>query len=337
VRTQAMLVESWGRMTSRTLELPPPGPGTVLVAVKYAGVGFADVMAVRGGYPLAPRRPFSPGYEFLGTVAALGSEVAGLEVGQRVVGMLPTMGAYRSVLAVDARWAVPVPPGLSDEVAAVLPLNSLTAWALLTKAARLSSGQSVLVHGAAGGVGTALLELARGLGVKVYGTASGERLEVVRALGGVPLDRKAGDWPARLAALEPKGVDAAFDAFGGASLEASWRALGPQGTLVSYGFSPSIDGGLGPMVRGLASIAAKKVFGGRRRATVLGVPGLIRDEPGWYREALTHLLELAARGALKPALHRVFPGSAAAEAHALLAQGVVQGKLLLESGAASTS
>ena len=328
MRASALLVESWGCMESRTVEVPEPRAAEVIVEVKYSGVGFADVMAVRGGYPLAPRRPFSPGYEFLGTVAAVGPEVRTVSVGERVAGMLPSLGAYRGVLCLDARWAVPVPAEVPDETAAVLTLNSLTAWALLTKAASPSRGQSVLIHGAAGGVGTALLELARGLGVKVYGTASGPRLETVRALGGVPLERR-GDWLHRLRELEPGGVDAAFDAFGGSSLEACWKALGPEGTLVSYGFSPSIDGGLGPMVRGLLSLGAKKVLGGRRRATVCGVPGLIRREPTWYREALAHLFSLAARGELRPRLHAVFPWKEAAEAHVLLAQGQVNGKLVL--------
>ncbi len=167
----------------RVEEVGPPRlpAGQARIRVKYAGVGFADVMAVRGGYPLAPRRPFSPGYEFFGTVVEAGT--SSLDAGQRVAGMLPRMGAYRELIDVDPRYAVPVPPDLGDESAALLPLNYLTALAMIERCARLQRGRSFLIHGAAGGVGTAALELARLLGLRAFGSASGTQARPDRRPG----------------------------------------------------------------------------------------------------------------------------------------------------------
>ena len=167
---KALTVYEADKLRVEEVGLPRLPAGQTRIRVKYAGVGFADVMAVRGGYPLAPRRPFSPGYEFLGSVVEAGTSSLG--VGQRVAGMLPRMGAYRELIDMDPRYAVRVPPDLSDECAALLPLNYLTALAMIERYARLERGQSFLIHGAAGGVGTAALELARLLGLRAFGSAS---------------------------------------------------------------------------------------------------------------------------------------------------------------------
>jgi NADPH:quinone reductase-like Zn-dependent oxidoreductase len=303
----------------------------VQVRVKYAGVGFADVMAVRGGYPLAPKRPFTPGYEFFGLIDDRSSSggMALFAPGTRVVGVLPSMGAYRETIDVDPGLLVPVPTGLDDEKAAVLPLNYLTALAMIERCAHLETGQSFLIHGAAGGVGTAALELARVLGLRAYGTASSSKHDLVRSLGGVPLDRKDDAWMDELLKLLPEGVDAAFDSFGAPSFAKSWRVLSSRGTLVCYGMSPSIDGGTADFLKGVAYIAFRKAFGGGRKVRICSTPGMVGADHEWFRESMTRILEWAAAGALRPVVSGILPWNRVADAHRELAEGRVKGKVLL--------
>ena len=326
---RAITVYEKGTAAAEDLEgLGALKPGLTRIRVKYAGVGFADAMAVRGGYPLAPKRPFSPGYEFLGRVEGSGDpEIA---AGTRVAGMIPSMGAYRELIDVEPCFVVPVPPGLCDETAALLPLNYITALAMIERCARLQEGQSFLIHGAAGGVGTAALELARVLGLRAFGSASKAKHELIASLGGIPLSREGGAWIDELKALEGGGVDAAFDAFGAASFRKSWRSLSRGGTLVCYGMSPSIDGGYADFVAGLLYIAARKAFGRGRRVAICGAPAIIRGDPAWYRASMARILGWAESGALKPSLAGIVPWDRISDAHRRLAEGSIRGKLLLD-------
>ena len=324
----AWIVSPRGPLALAQLPLTPLAPTKVRVRVRYAGVGFADVMAAAGGYPLAPRPPFSPGYEFAGVVEALGTEAqSDLVVGQRVAGMLPTMGAYREVLDLDPVWAVPVPRTLDDATAALVPLNYLTAAALLDRLTNLKAGQSFLIHGAAGGVGSAVLELARDRSLRAYGTAHPAKWSQLEP-GVTPLD-SSGAWDEELRRREPRGVDAAFDSFGGRSLERSWKVLGSRGTLVSYGFSPTPGGGWGPLLAGLASVAGKFLVSGGR-AKVLGTPRIVDSHRDWYRTTLSGLFDQVAQGSLKPRLHAILPFTEALWAHELIVRRQATGKLLLE-------
>lgn len=325
---KALTVYEADKLRVEEVGLPRLPAGQTRIRVKYAGVGFADVMAVRGGYPLAPRRPFSPGYEFLGSVVEAGTSSLG--VGQRVAGMLPRMGAYRELIDMDPRYAVRVPPDLSDECAALLPLNYLTALAMIERYARLERGQSFLIHGAAGGVGTAALELARLLGLRAFGSASEPKHGLIASLGGVPLRREGARWVEELRSLENDGVDAAFDAFGTASFRRSWRSLSPKGTLVCYGVSPNIDGGTADFVQGLLYLGSRRIFGRRRSVRICATPRIVARDSDWYRDSLAKIFEWASTGALAPTLAGIFPWDRMAEAHLALAEGKVSGKLLLD-------
>jgi NADPH:quinone reductase-like Zn-dependent oxidoreductase len=243
--------------------------------------------------------------------------------------MLPRMGAYREWINVDSRLVAPVPPELDDEKAAALPLNYLTAYALMHRCVQLEKGRSFLIHGAAGGVGTAALEMARVLGLRAFGTASAGKHDLVRSLGGIPLNRQHDAWIQELMRLQPNGVDAVFDAFGAESLRKSWRVLSPNGTLVCYGLSPSIDGGTADFLKGLAYLGYRKVFSRGRQVWICGTPGIIGADPEWFRSAMMRILEWARIGTFKPIVAGVIPWDKAAEAHRELAEGRVKGKLLL--------
>jgi NADPH:quinone reductase-like Zn-dependent oxidoreductase len=147
--------------------------------------------------------------------------------------------------------------------------------------------------------------------------------------GATPLD-STGAWDDDLRRREPQGVDAAFDSFGGRSLERSWKVLGPRGTLVSYGFSPTPGGGWGPLLAGLASVALKAVVPTGRRARVCGTPRIVNADRAWYRTTLAALFDRAARGEIRPRLHAVLPWTEAAEAHRRIIERQAAGKMLLE-------
>jgi NADPH:quinone reductase len=316
---KTLTVQTKGAMTRADVVLGNPVPGRTRVRVRYAGVGRTDITAVRGGYLLAPKRPFTPGYEYLGTDAA----------GRRVAGVLPRMGAYQEFIDAEDAWCVPVPEGVDDRTAAALPLNYLTALALLEKTTDLKPGTRVLVHGAGGGVGRALLELARLRGVLVYGVASNARAAELSELGATALDRNA-DWPAAARSLVPEGFDAVFDAQGLLSFRTSWKLLRRGGVLAAYGFVSDLDGGLGHYVRGLTYLFSKAWYPSGKRAAVCGLPAIIAADTGWYRDAMKRLFDFASSGSIRPVVQEVFPWNDVEKAHAVIAEGRVRGKLLLD-------
>jgi len=325
---KALVVTKKGILEARDLNPGNLDPDKIRVRVEYAGVGFADMMAVRGGYALAPKRPFSPGYEFLGTIDSVGSRVRGVSPGLRVTGMVPKMACYRGVLDLDPVWAVAVPEGLASESAAALPLNYLTARGLIETHAGLQSGESFLIHGAAGGVGSAALEWARLKGLKAFGTVSTGKEADIEALGAVPVRRGDG-WVTQARTLQPRGFQAVFDAFGGRLLRQSYGVLAPGGHLVSYGFSPTLDGGNGPLIDGLLFHTGKKLFPGGRHTSICRIPATIDRDRTWYRRTLETTLAEASTGRLNPRIHDVVPWDRAYRAHEAILAGKVRGKILL--------
>lgn len=218
--------------------VPSPGPGQLLVAVEATGVSFAEQQMRRGRYYDQPPYPFVPGYDLVGTVVAGPAD----RVGQRVA-VLTKVGGWTSHALVDAADAVPVPPGVDPADAETVVLNGITAWQMLFRKARVRRAQTVLVHGANGGVGTILVQLARQAGVRVIGTASARHHDQLSALGVEPIDYRTEDVPARVRELAPGGVDAVFDHVGGRSVVDSWRLLARGGTLVAYGSASTRDDG----------------------------------------------------------------------------------------------
>jgi NADPH:quinone reductase-like Zn-dependent oxidoreductase len=326
---KALVVTKNGAMEIREQPLLPLGPRKIRVRTEFAGVGFADLMAVSGGYPLAPHLPFSPGYEFLGTIEEIGSQVSAFTLGQRVAGMLPKMGCYGEFLDIDPVWAVAVPPSLHGEQAAAMPLNYLTARALIEGKAHLKRGDSFLIHGAAGGVGSAALELAREKGLRAYGTVSAGKERDVEALGAIPL-RRGEHWFEEALTHEPRGFSAVFDAFGGNLLRQSYKVVAPGGVLVSYGFASSSRGGTAAFADGLWFHVRMKFLLDGKSTAICGVPAQIDRGRFWYRGTLARLFNLAASGHLSPKVCEVVPWEQAELAHQHLRTGNVRGKILLD-------
>jgi NADPH:quinone reductase-like Zn-dependent oxidoreductase len=324
-------------------ELPEPGRGEVRVKVRAAGVSLPDILAREGRHPETPRPPFTPGWDLVGTVDRLGDGVTGLEPGQLVAAM-PISGAYAEHVCLPAGELVPVPPGLDPAEAVSLVLNYITAYQMMHHNAKAKPGQRALIHGAAGGVGTALLQLGGLAGLEMYGTCSPRNAPAVTALGATPIDYRQHDFAEEVRRLTGEGVDIVFDPIGGPHLWHSRKALRKGGTVVGYGLATSLRGegltasrpGRRERFRGTAIfatyIAASWLLPGRRRVTPYSIQTLKRLNPALFRQDLATLLELLRRKQLQPLIAQRFPLAQARQAQELLARGGVVGKIVLVAG-----
>ncbi|GIJ46683.1 NADPH:quinone reductase [Virgisporangium aliadipatigenens] len=221
----------------REVELPVPADGQALVRMEATGLSFAEQQMRLGRYYDQPAFPFVPGYDLVGIVEAVGPGTDHGLVGQRVAA-LTKIGGWASHVVLDAADLVPVPTELDPVEAETVVVNGITAWQMLHRTARVRAGATILVHGANGGVGSTLVQLARIAGITVIGTASPRHHDRLRELGAIPVDYN-GDVPAQVRRLAPGGVDAVFDHLGPDSMSESWRLLAPGGVMVGYGTATS--------------------------------------------------------------------------------------------------
>ena len=321
-------------LQGREVELPPHGPGQVRVAIEAAGVAFADIVMRTGLYP-GVKAPVTPGYDFVGRIEWLGAAVEGFKVGQRVAALTVT-GCYATHRNIDARWLVAAPEGPPAESLVAGVLNGLTAWQMFHRVAGSVAGEWVLVHGAAGGVGGLLLDLARLSGVKAIGTASAGKRAEVEAKGGVHVDYRAETVAARAVEISGGGVVAAFDHVGGPHLKtASLAALRSGGTAVLYGGYDATKGGKarpGAMLKMLLAdrLSALKLFSESRGVVGYNVTSWRNARSEAYRQDLTQVLKLIGEGAIQPTIAKVLPLSEAGEAQALLQSAKLAGKIVLK-------
>jgi NADPH2:quinone reductase len=321
-------------------ERPEPKQRQVRVRVLSAGVALPDVMAREGIHPETPRVPFTPGWDLVGVVDRLGGGVLGIEPGH-IVAAMPISGAYAEFVCLPERELVPVPSGLDAAEAVSLVLNYVTAYQMLHRSAKVRGRQRVLIHGAAGGVGTALLQLGRLAGLEMYGTCSSRGASAVSELGGIPIDYRHQDFVEEIHRLASGGVDAIFDPIGGTHLWHSRKALRPGGRVVGYGLVTSIRGegltsgrpGRRQRFRGTAIfgfyIAGSWLLPGRKRVVPYSIQTLKRLKPEWFRQDLIALFELLQQKKIKPLIAQRFPLAEARHAHELLGKGGVIGKIVL--------
>lgn len=333
--TTVLLERTGGPDALRLVAQPVPTPGAdeVLVRVLAAGVAFAQVLMRRGLYAYAPPFPFTPGAEVVGEIVATGSGVHGWTIGDRVVAFTGT-GGYAELALLRAEWLVRVPDGVDPAQAAALPMNYVTAHQLLHRVARVQAGETVLVHGASGGVGTALLELARLAGVRAIGTASARNLELIRSLGGIALDYSRGDVPGQVLAITD-GVDVVLDPLGGDHVLESVRALRPGGRLVVYGYAGPDAATPEAQATLRERMAAWNAAPDGIRAMGYSLGALFRESPAVIRDDLAHLVTLLARGDIAPVIAKRMPLADVRRAHELLERGGMAGKIVLVPGDAS--
>ncbi|USQ86760.1 medium chain dehydrogenase/reductase family protein [Streptomyces phaeoluteigriseus] len=315
--------------------VPAPGPGQVVVRMEATGVSFAEQQMRRGRYYDQPPFPFVPGYDLVGTVLAAGPDVEPGLTGVRVAALVK-VGGWASHVLVDAADVVPVPAGVGAAEAETLVVNGITAWQMLHRKARVRAGQTVLVHGANGGVGSVLVQLARAAGARVIGTASARHHDALREKGVEPVDHRTDDIPARVRALAPGGVDAVFDHVGGRGIVDSWRLLAPGGTLVSYGSAATRDDEGSrqvPVLKLLGRVWLWNVLPNRRRACFFNVwagRALSRNRfRNRLRADLTQVFAALQRGEVTAQIAAQLPLARVAEALRLAESGTVAGKVVL--------
>jgi NADPH:quinone reductase-like Zn-dependent oxidoreductase len=325
------LVEPDGFQLRRRV-LPAPAPGEVLVAVEASGISFAEHAMRLGRYPGQPKFPFVPGYDLVGTVTAAGDGVDDTLVGRRVAAMTKTGGwATHALLKADV--VVLVPDGLDPGEVETLVVSGLTAYQMLHRRAEVRAGQTVLIHGVNGGVGTTLAQLARHAGARVIGTSSPRHHAALRELGVLPVDYHDPELVARVRELAPGGVDAVFDHIGGKSIARSWSLLAPGGTLVSYAMLKDTGPMIPAFVALLGRLAWLNAVPNGRRAGFFDVWGGKRVRPRRFRsrlrDDLSTVFSLLADGTLRPEIAARLPLTDIQEAVELAESHTIVGKVVL--------
>ncbi|MEY4515093.1 MAG: hypothetical protein RLZZ450_7215 [Pseudomonadota bacterium] len=320
-------------VSPRQRELPLPATGEVRVAIEAAGVAYADIVMRQGLYT-GVSLPVTPGYDFVGRIEALGPDVSGFKVGQRVAAVTVT-GSYATRRNVEAGWLVPAPEKADAGKLVAALLNGLTAWQMFYRIANPGAGEWILVHGAAGGVGSLLLDLANLAQVRAIGTASGGKRAVIESRGGEAIDYTSEDVAARTRSISDGGVAAAFDHIGGRHFKnKSMATLRPGGIGILYGgYDATRDGKISPLaLADLVLNARFSSFGLFSKGQ--GVVGY--SAPTWrdsrlelYRKDLGTVLNLVADGSLSPLIGATFPLQEAAQAQQALESRAVTGKIVL--------
>jgi NADPH:quinone reductase-like Zn-dependent oxidoreductase len=319
-------------------ELPDPvaGPNQIRISVHAAGLNFAEVSARQGLYPDAPKPPCVGGYEAAGIVDQVGAASSNLKVGDRVVAM-SRFGAHADKLAVDEALVLRMPEKMSFAEGAAIPVNYLTAHHMLFQIGTVHPGASILIHMAAGGVGTAALQLLRTVPkLTIFGTASASKHEYLRALGCThPIDYHQLDYVEEVKRLTSgRGVDIVLDALGGPEWKKSYDLLAPGGRLVAFGFANAQKGS----TRSLLHVVAQAVRIPRFSPLAMldhnrGVQGVnmghLWNESSMLRPQLERISALYQEGVVKPHIHAEVPFSKAREAHEMIEQRKNLGKVVL--------
>ncbi len=312
---------------------PVAGPGELLVEVRAAGLNFADVMARAGLYPDAPKPPCVMGYEVAGTIAALGPEVTGFEVGQRVAAATRFTGFAERAVA-KAPDTLPLQDEMSFEQGAAVPVVYGTAYTAIALQAGVRAGETALVQAAAGGVGIALTQLLRDRGAEVIGTASASKHDAIREQGVAhAIDYRNQDVKQEVLRLTGgQGVDVVFDALG--EFKISYSLLRPGGRLVMYGASKLLTGDRRNIAKALSTVVTMPRFSALKlmneNRSVMGL-NLLKwwDARGSLEDQTGPLLELIQRGVIKPVVAQTFPFSEAAAAHRFIQERKNVGKVVL--------
>ena len=338
------------------VDVPRPGRGEVRVRVLAAGVSFTDSQLRAGTYiPGGPKPPFTPGYELVGVVEELGPGCTRLHIGDRI-GALTVWGADAEQVCLPEAGAVVVPHDLDAAEVLALVFTYMTAYQVLHRTANARTGEAVLVHGAAGRVGTAMLELARVAGLRVFGTASARDREKVEQLGAVAIDYRHEDFVARIREMTDAGVDVVSDSLGGPISLRSFRVLRPGGRLVVFGRYDTLKDGhkdWPAVFKWYGSVATVFLLGAlspRRKVMKYQIQkfreaaqqrdGAVGGEPRypeWFEEDFHTLVDLLRRGEIHPVVAQRLPLTEARHAHEILEASAAKGKLVLVPGADRTA
>jgi NADPH:quinone reductase-like Zn-dependent oxidoreductase len=305
--------------------MPTPGAGEVRVRVLASSVQFTDTVIRRHRYPhVRGRPPFVLGYDVVGEIDQVGEGVRGFAIGDRVADMT-VIGSNALYRTLRADRVTPVPRAVDPAEATTLVLSWMTAYQLLHRVAHVRRGQRVLVQGAAGAVGQALLVLGKLAGVEAWGTARREHLDLVRDLGATPIDRAREDFTRAL----PGGFDVVFDGIAEEGYRRSWRALGEHGLLCGYGFSAGVDRPRLTIAAWIAALYVWTALSRARRARFYSINAMRLRHPDWFKHDLAHLFGLLAAGTIHPRVAERISFDQVADAHRRLEAMGLTGKIVL--------
>lgn len=307
--------------------VPEPQGREVRVRVLVTSAAFTDVMIRKGLYPdVKEKPPFTPGYDMVGLVDAVGPEATRFRRGDRVAD-LTTIGAYGEYICRPEDSLTPVPEEVSEVDALGMILSAVTPYQMLHRVAKARAGQSLLIHGAGGAVGTAMLQLARDAGLTAFGTDVAAKHDLIRSLGATPLAADAAE--AALAEAVGDGVDFAFDPLGGESLSRSLHALRPGGMLIAFGFQNEVLGRGGSIPLDFVKLKLWDWLPNGHATAFYSIGAMRRRHPEWFREDLATLLAMLAEGRIAPVVAEVLPLEEVRRAHERVEAGEVAGKLVL--------
>ncbi len=317
-------------VTMSEREVSEPQGSEVRIRVEAASVSFTDIMIRNGLYPDVKKAPVVLGYDFVGEIEAVGPDVTRFSPGDRVADLTIT-GSQTEYLLREESGLVPVPGELEPAQAVVCVLAYLTAYQMMFRVAELKEGDSFLIHGGAGSVGSAALDLARAFGISAYATASQAKHEFVSSFGATAIDYQHEDFVKVVKQAHPDGVPAVFDAIGPENFKRSYSVLSPGGSLVIFGL---LDMALGRQKGGMLATGLwyglSKLKRDRRNAVFYIITRLRKQHPDWFQEDLTALFELLRQGRIAPVVADIVSFFDIAEAHRRIESAEIRGKLVLD-------
>lgn len=307
--------------------LPEPEGTEVRIRVLVTSAAFTDVMIRKGLYPdVKEKPPFTPGYDLVGVVDATGPEATRFRPGDRVAD-LTTIGAYAEYVCLPEDRLTRVPEGVAEVDALGMILSAVTPYQMLHRVAKAQAGQSLLIHGAGGAVGTAMLQLAHDAGVTAFGTDITAKHDLIRGLGATPIDADANDDTLRAALGD--GVDFVFDPLGGDSLSRSLHALKPGGMLVAFGFQNEVLGRGGSIPLDFVKLKLWDWLPNGHATAFYSIGAMRRRHPEWFRADLARLFGMLADGRIAPIIAEVIPLKDVRRAHERIEAGEIAGKLVM--------
>lgn len=308
--------------------LPEPKRGEARIKLLATSINFTDTLIRRGIYPdVKEKPPITPGYDMVGVVDQLGDEVTELKVGQKVAALTIT-GAYSEYIVLPAKQLVPVPDDVNVVEAVSVILSYVTAYQMLTRSANVKEGSKILIHGAGGAVGSALLQIGAILKLKMYGTASADQHEFLKGFDCRPIDYKSEDFVEVVKELEPNGLDAVFDPFGGNHFKQSIQTLNKKGRLVAFGAynaKTSMD-----LIKSFLRVQIWNITPWKPSTNFYSIGSWHEKHHDWFKNDLNKLFILLSENKIKPLICKTIKIEEVQEAHELIEKGGLKGKLVLE-------
>ncbi|MED4287337.1 alcohol dehydrogenase [Priestia megaterium] len=310
--------------------LRKPEKGEIRVKVQATGVALADIMRREGKIPMSPIPPFTPGYDVIGIVDELGEDVQKYSVGDKVAVFFNGTGGYAAYVYAKEDEIVAAPAHIDAVKAVAVILNYVTAYQMLHRIAKVSEGERILIHGASGGVGTALLELGKLAKLEMYGTASLAKHHIVSQYGAMPIDYRNEDFVDVLRLRAPEGMDVVFDPIGGRNYERSMKTLSKNGRFIGYGYTSILQqGDPEDWAKDWENLAKKQTTEKGNSVYLYAISSLKKERLDWFQEDVRFLLSLLEEGKINPLISHRIPLREAAQAQELLGKSLSVGKVVL--------